>query len=461
MPPAGLTKGLCHKRLFPYSQRPPNQLPFSTISPWRLSFEPHLFRSPSWSTQGRAFPPWPTMAVTLPREIILQIIDSFAPQGGKPHPIAIPPDDPKTRTLRSLALSCRIAYPLATRLLFQQCLWIDSSHRLERVLYTLEQFEARLAQDQSRTSAASPRLPPISIRRHIESLYLAPFADGKLADFATTPLLHRLVLLLTQHLRPTSCIDMPLRSHFDTPARNHQRELLGRAFAQLTSLEVFCSARDEIFMCTYESHIDPENTEPPTWSHWPNMKILALYNADVSQKFWPYIGQLKSLTSIILTRPDGIDEVNIVSAWEKCRCEGSLSPTVSVVNVEAEHRLLVGSHEWKASDGMMVVRVCVPISYYGDDDIILMCQDWTKKKFLRGEYENFQGENVVGIDAGWAQNVFLDSMLPYSFGDIGGTLNGMVKLRSRDLSHPATSNRMTNLELFYVHKLFVRLYCLK
>ena len=145
--------------------------------------------------------------------------------------------------------------------------------------------------------------------------------------------------------------------------------------------------RDELYLNCYEPDINED--EPPVWSLWPKLRALALYNPDVGDasmtSFWPHLGKLEHLETLVLTRSDGTDSTDIKEEWRKCCGDKERVVNVVLVNVEYDHRALMGKDMWKEDDKMVVREVNVPTSFYGDEDFIELCQAWVKRRMLRGE----------------------------------------------------------------------------
>lgn len=127
------------------------------------------------------------------------------------------------------------------------------------------------------------------------------------------------------------------------------------------------------------------------WSLWPKLKVLALYNCDVdpvrsvTSPFWRDLAMLKDLEILVLTRCDGVQDVDFKAEWN-ARCEkGSRGLDVVFVDVDGGRGILETVEEPREGDKVAVMVGRVPTSYYGDEDIIELCQDWIKRAVLRGE----------------------------------------------------------------------------
>ena len=60
--------------------------------------------------------------------------------------------------------------------------------------------------------------------------------------------------------------------------------------------------------------------------------------------------------------------------------------SVVFVDVDGQRGLPLTVEEPKAGDKVKVMAGRVPISYYGDENIIELCQDWMTASALRGEH---------------------------------------------------------------------------
>jgi len=172
---------------------------------------------------------------------------------------------------------------------------------------------------------------------------------------------------------------MPLRSYY----LDDSRPILRSAFENLTELEEFCSIRDELYLDTLLA----PSEEALVWSLWPKLRTLALYNVDVwSQRFWKGLRQLENIETVVLTRGDGLGVVDIKREWNKQfgKLTETRSLNIVLVDIEAEHQIL-GKDSWKKDDTMQVKVLNVPTSYYGDEDPVALCQQWTKRSVLLGE----------------------------------------------------------------------------
>jgi hypothetical protein len=57
---------------------------------------------------------------------------------------------------------------------------------------------------------------------------------------------------------------------------------------------------------------------------------------------------------------------------------------IILVNVECSHETPLGEERWK-KDNVSVRKLDVPTSYYGDEDEVVLCQEWVKRRMLSAE----------------------------------------------------------------------------
>jgi len=300
----------------------------------------------------------------LPTEILLNIIDSIAPFSDLPE-IALPRNHPITKTLVALTYTSRALRPHARRLLYVHCLYVHTENRLRKLLRSIQESQQHAEGD---------------LLEYATSLYLRPYpVVGTIADVGITNDVRLLMTALAPRLRRL-LVDIPFRSIYPDEDRLGVRPVLRNAFSSLPVLEEFCSVRDELYLELGASD------DPGVWSGWERLKMLVLYNVDVAtEKFWKGLYLSKNIETVVLTRADGLMEVDMKQEWKNQFVGEEVRPLeVLLVNVDAEHTIPLGFERWKKEDKMQVRILNVPISYYGDEDLIVICQQWVKRRILQG-----------------------------------------------------------------------------
>ncbi|KAL2836562.1 hypothetical protein BJY01DRAFT_221843 [Aspergillus pseudoustus] len=224
--------------------------------------------------------------IELPAELILYIVECLIPSAA---PVVFGPQHMVTRTLRSLTLVCKLVSRTAKHLLIKHCLYLDSGHRLDRLLEVTSPFA--LASQNAHCSSFPA------------GLFLSPFPKENLNIPSIAWQLDHLSLAVSGGLARL-LIDMPLRHLYPEDDHLRVRPILREAFKRMTMLEEFCSVRDELYLSTKEGM-----QEPAIWSFWPRLQRLALYNVAIeSSQFIEGLRQCENLTHLVLVRPDGLAE---------------------------------------------------------------------------------------------------------------------------------------------------------
>ncbi|KAM0421489.1 hypothetical protein ACHAPT_010662 [Fusarium lateritium] len=299
----------------------------------------------------------------LPIDILVMIIEALAPED--PRPI-LPASDPITKTLLALTRVSKATYPTASKLLWQNCLYIDSKQRAQDFLRFLsnELYYPHVVPSKARGAArlylspfpqevdpqdsdgdSEPDVPNVSIEEaelqatepqepslHEPNLSISinspeedanwediPDSETSSGDFSidsedppsplddlpTAQTTHGILVALAPVLK-TLIIDMPLRSLYPPQDRQSIRPILRRGFEAVVNLEEFVSVRDELFLATRRKRPSPE---PPVWAaHWPKLRRLSLYNQDVEEKIWRAMAQLRDLEVAVFPRPDPLSD---------------------------------------------------------------------------------------------------------------------------------------------------------
>lgn len=329
----------------------------------------------------------------LPLEILDQIIASIPPRDST---VAFAASHTVTKTLLSCLRVCKAFVAPSLKALYGRCLYIDSAWRLQRLLRSYDSTGSSYRRD----------LDLERLRKHAStSLFLEPFTEDTIAEppvvFDVELLLARLAAKLTRLV-----IDMPLRSAYPPDPNDRDsdsddaynpslRPALRSAFSRLVALEEFTSVRDELYLST----TTPSNysNEPPLWCDWPRLHKLALYGVDIEFDA-PYLSRAPSLRNLVLTRPDGVEELSDLIL-------GLPNATkVSIVNTRREH---LPEHRWglptksdctraflvprrgdrSSSSNTMLEVICLNSCRSGPtdpDDVVTFCQNWVKAQALSG-----------------------------------------------------------------------------
>ncbi|CAI6333438.1 unnamed protein product [Periconia digitata] len=305
-------------------------------------------------------------SIHLPIELVLNIITCSLP---KPN-VLLAPAHPITQLLVTFTLVCRETRKLATRYLYQHCIYLSSQERLSSLLLTI------------------PSRPAL---RNISALYLAPF--GHTIDDQPVAIWVRELFNYTCHTLKRLIIDMPLRSLYPEDDHLGVRDILRQGFLRLENLEEFVSVRDEIFLS-----LEHDGTEPQFWRNFPKLKRLALYNPDINPEFWEDVAAVTQLECLVLTRADGLhsrDGSNFKTEYFR-HCDRPLK--VLLVNTDSD-QIRSGNmrrERWDDIDPtkkMLIMTYNIPL-LFEDDNPIEVCQVYVKTGAEYGTIWNWDGEVI-------------------------------------------------------------------
>lgn len=319
------------------------------------------------SAQRRALPP----------ELVYEIIDRLVPT----NPDALVPlSHVSAKTLLALTLVSRDTYPLASRLLRQRCVYVDSSRRLAKILVCMPRFV--------------PSLPPILSLRNITSLYLEPF-HGKLDDQPTAIWVRELFCEVCESLKRLT-VRMPFQSLDPLDDHLNVRRTLREGFERLHLLKEFVCLGDYPALSVSDGPTD-------IWRLWPDLERLVLFGAPVdSHWLWWDIATLPKLQHVVLARPSHVDGVNIKDEYfhKLPRDDVRLDRDIKIVLMDvATAWRAISTSRWKQIDPrerMTVEQYDIPTSYYGDENPHELVTSWVRRGALDGGLWDWQGDVVMG-----------------------------------------------------------------
>lgn len=339
----------------------------------------------------------------LPLELIFCVIASLL---GDPRAI-LRPSHPTTKTLLSLTRVCRATYPVAANYLRQHCVYIDNDRRLRELIHCVESTRGWTQGSLTHSTETIRTYAPATPLRPFNTLYLAPFSRF-LDDQPTAIWIRELFCLIGLQIKRL-VVDIPLRSL--SPADDHLdvRRTLREGFAELSHIEEFVSVRDELYLDVLEPtwRRVGQPAKSMAWTAWPYLRRLALYNVFAGTSFWADVRRLSRLETVVLTRADALREICLKRAYlgaggagmsgeVDASSEAEPRPLkVVLVNVFYDQpNGLEGQSRWDEVDPKHVVDVMnydVPTSFYADEDVESLCQEWVKTAALRGNIWDWEG----------------------------------------------------------------------
>lgn len=311
----------------------------------------------------------------LPTELLYHVIEAVLPSNPR---ALIPPSHISTKTLLSLTRVSRDTYGLASRLLRERCLYIDTSRRLAQLLLCIPRLV--------------PSLPPVMSLRNITSLYLAPFGD-KLDDLPTAIWVRELFCEICSTLRRL-VVSMPFESLELLDDHLDMRRVLREGFERLEKLEEFVCLGDYPVLSIQDAPTE-------VWGLWPNLKHLTIFGAPVDNHWlWWYIASQRNLEHVILARSLGVEATNIKEEYfhKLPRDDMRLDRNIKITLLDAAFVWRgVKTSRWKEYDpkGRMTVELYdVPTSFYGDETPRELVTTWVKRGALDGSLWDWKGDTV-------------------------------------------------------------------
>lgn len=300
----------------------------------------------------------------LPLELFLNVLDQLVATRNGHQPVAYEPSDSITRTLRSLTLVSRNVYPIASKYLYSHCFCLNNCTNYTRLRRTLGLHLGRHPQalgygDANRNDALFADIP-----RHISSVFISPVKtdqDGKLTTLVRLPMVidlfdiightvRRLVLDLSPIYAPSSELERIL-PHFS----KHN------IFLHMPNLEELVASYDVLDYFPL----------PP-----PNLKRLAMTFQDLKEPQIEFCFSISSLQTLIFIRPQELTSSHIDLLFSSYKGK---SLDVILIDVNSNHGTPAGTRSWNGDDAVRIWEVDVPTSFYGDDDELILADDyiWT------------------------------------------------------------------------------------
>lgn len=283
-----------------------------------------------------------TPKARLPMEIILSIIESLIPETTSHSRPMFPARHIITKTLLDLTLVSKAVYPIASRLLWQNCLRIESKESLrlfrdfisrESVVTGRRPCEAYGSTRLFLAPSSIPCFPssaPESINEDIFDpiLYLPVCLDQPdLKDMGIAEAVNEVLITLAPVLKAI-IVAMPLRSLRPEDDDTGTRRILREGFEALVNVEELVSINDELYLDTNEDHGGPE-----VWTKWPKLQRLALYNVMTGPELWKNMLLCPQLELAVFPRADpsgySMSEENIKDDWSRAWTEVTSQRTMT------------------------------------------------------------------------------------------------------------------------------------
>ncbi|KAH7345902.1 hypothetical protein BKA66DRAFT_576839 [Pyrenochaeta sp. MPI-SDFR-AT-0127] len=299
----------------------------------------------------------------LPLELFYNTLDQLVGMRNGYQPVAYEPSSAATKALRALTLVSRDIYPIASRYLYSNCIYLDNCTNYARFRRTLGlnlgyhpqalKYGQAGRNDQLFADADTPR--------YITSAFISPMhsmKDGKAMPMVRLPQiidlcnsigrsLKRLVLDLQTIYTPASEVEL---------VKPHISE--NNIFLHMRNLEELVVSYDVADYFPF----------PP-----PNLKKLAITVQEMKDTPLDFCFSISSLQMLVFLRPPELTATDINSFFDAFQGK---SLDIVLVDVNSNHRTPVGTRSWTENDTVRMWEADVATSFYGDDDDLILCDNW-------------------------------------------------------------------------------------
>lgn len=322
----------------------------------------------------------------LPLEVILTILDQLVGSSLEQQPI-YEPSHPVTKTLRALTLTSRTVYPVASKYLYRRCLYLNDCVSYACFSRTMG---IGLGRNHPQTLAyrQEPRLDALwddtELPRYIKSIFISPMGMSstetqrarytplvrlpQIVELCSTigPTLRRMILDMQPVYSPPSEMGNVKLSQGKT------KMLLG-----LTNLEELVISYDVLDYF----HLPP-----------PNLKKLAITIQEFHEVAMKFCFAFSTLQSLVMLRPEELSAAEIESIFKAYKGK---SLDIVFVDVNSNHRTPQHTRDWTEEDTIRIWEADVPTSFYGDDDNLILCDNWIWTHAVKGTLWNQEKRRMV------------------------------------------------------------------
>lgn len=299
----------------------------------------------------------------LPLELFYNILDQLVGTRDGQHPIAYEPSSVTTKTLRALTQVSRDIYPIASRYLYSNCLYLDNCTNYARFRRTLGlnlgyhpqalKYGEAGRNDQLFTVADAPR--------YITSIFISPMhsmKDGKAMPMVRLPQIIDLCNTIGRSLKR-------LALDFQTMYTPASEVALIKPHISENNIFYYMSNLEELIVSFDVADYFPF---PP-----PNLKRLAITVQEMRDTPLDFCFLIPSLQMLVFLRPPELAAKD-VDLFFDAYTGNSLD--IVLVDVNSNHRTPTNTRSWNDDDKVRVWEADVATSFYGDDDDLILCDNW-------------------------------------------------------------------------------------
>lgn len=311
----------------------------------------------------------------LPPEVILNVLDQLVgtPYGRQPIFDAA---SPITKTLRALTLTSRTMYAVASKYLYSHCLYLNDCVSYACLRRTLG-IDLGSNHPQSLAYGQAGRNDELwhdaKVLRQIQSAFISPMKtfsedtkNTRETPMVRLPQIIDLCTIIGATLKRLILDMLPVYSpHSEVEkVRSSQKET--NIFLGMPNLEELVASYD----------VPDYFRSPP-----PNIKKLAITIQDLHDIAMDFCFSVSSLQTLVVLRPVELSAVDINSFFFAYKGK---SLDIILVDVNSNHRTPKDTRDWNDSDTVRLWEADVPTSFYGDDDDLILCDNWIWTHAVQG-----------------------------------------------------------------------------
>ncbi|KAF2465097.1 uncharacterized protein BDR25DRAFT_380169 [Lindgomyces ingoldianus] len=317
---------------------------------------------------------WPAFS-SLPIELFLNVLDQLVGTRDGRQPIAYAPSDPITKALRALTLVSKGLYPATSGYLYTHCLYLHTSTNFSRFRRTLG-FDRGYGRHPDALQDGQPSrherlFMDANLLSHITSLFISPQKTNEcgspkvwlsqVIDLCNTvgPTLKRLAMDLGPVYSPRSSVQ-----------RINPHVRANNIFSTMLNLEEL--------VCSYE--ITEYFPYPP-----PNLKRLAITSQKADKAFMKFCFSIPTLETLFFLRQSELEAFHIQALFDHFI---GRHLNVVLIDISSNHQTPESTRDWMPEDRVVIYEADVPKSYYGDEDDLVLCDDWVWTNAVNGTLWN-------------------------------------------------------------------------
>jgi hypothetical protein len=302
----------------------------------------------------------------LPLELFLHVLDQLVGARDSLQPVAHRPSDTKSKTLRSLTLVSRSIHLIASKYLYAYCIHLDNhaSCNLFRRTLGLDVLHHSRASRFAKLGRNNHLFAIRETPQYITSAFISPIGTQRDGDTASPIRIRQVIDLCNMIGLTLKRLVMNLQPMCTATS---DTEAVGRHFHE-NNMALSMPHLEELV--TSHNVLDLFTVAPRS------LKRLAVTLQEVNDARMKSCFSMSSLEMLVYLRPPELSAQDIDSIFSSYQGRGL---DVILVDVNSNHRTPTGTRDWGDDDAIKIWEVDVPTSFYGDENELVLCNDfvWT------------------------------------------------------------------------------------